>query len=67
MSKPIRNDYTFVKRLEKIADKYMELQREASSDTTCRKYFKICMKLYNWIDEIKEDMRLQSLQKTNNN
>lgn len=67
MSKPIRNDYTFVKRLERIADKYMLLHHEASSDTICRKYYRICTKLYDWIDEIKEDMRLQSLQNINDN
>lgn len=67
MRKFIRNDYTFIKRLDRIADKYLNLHKEECSLTSRRSvsYFHMYMKIKDSICDIKENMRLNALQKIN--
>lgn len=66
MRKFIRNDYTFIKRLEKIGDKYLAQNNDNSIiSTTGTSGLKMYLRIHNFIDEIKEDMRLNALQKIN--
>lgn len=57
MRKFIRSDYTFIKRLEKLKQKYLN-QSNIILSSNSRMYLKID----GWIDDIKEDMRLRVLE-----
>jgi hypothetical protein len=61
----IRNDYTFIKRLELIACKYEKLYYSTSKDKEQTRYSDINYNVKQWIKVIKEDMRLLALQKIN--
>jgi len=57
----IRNDYTFINRLKKLRQKYIEqIYVDFSSNV------KMCFNIDGWIVDIKEDMRLEALQEINN-
>ena len=59
-----RNDFTFIERLDKIADKYLELQKEqVTLNKHNVKYYHMHNKIKNYINEIKEEMKLKALQK----
>lgn len=60
MSRFIRNDYTLVNRLQRLADK--KLEQEKSMSTFSKELipvFRIHMKINKLIDDIKEDMKLK--------
>lgn len=61
----IRNDYTFIKRLESLVFKYEHLYHEATKDKDQTRYSNIHYNIRIWIKDIKEDMRLNALQKIN--
>jgi hypothetical protein len=63
----IRNDYTFIKRLEKLVCKYEDLYHEAVIHNYKEddRYSEIHYNIRLWIKDIKEDMRLRALQKIN--
>jgi hypothetical protein len=61
----IRNDYTFIKRLEKLVSKYEKMYYIATKDKDQTRYSDIHYHIRMWIKDIKEDMRLQALQKIN--
>lgn len=56
----IRNDYTFINRLKKLNQKYLK-----QANITPSPNFKMCLNIDNWINSIKEDMRLKALQRIN--
>lgn len=59
-----RNDFTFIERLDKIADKYLELQKEqVVLDKHNIRYFRMYDKIKNYISEVKEEIKLKALQK----
>jgi hypothetical protein len=62
-----RNDYTFIKRLEKLVYKYEYLYHEAVIHNYKEqdRYSDIHYNIRQWIKEIKEDMRLRAMQKIN--
>ena len=64
MKRFIRNDYTFIKRLELLVCKYENLYYLAETNKEQDRYSEIH---YNrqWIKDIKEDMRIRALQKIN--
>jgi hypothetical protein len=61
----LRNDYTFIKRLEKLVHKYENLYYKAATDKEENRYSEIHYNIRIWIKDIKEDMRLNALQKIN--
>jgi hypothetical protein len=65
--KTMRNDYTFIKRLEKLVCKYENLYHEAAIHNYKEddRYSQIHYNIRIWIKDIKEDMRLRALQKIN--
>lgn len=66
MRRIIRNDYTFINRLEKIRHKYIEQNKKYSLSTQLgTQGFRMSIHIYEWIEEIKEDFRLSVLQKLN--
>lgn len=66
MRKFIRNDYTFIMRLERLQNTYRtkDCGGSISSDLSSRGYKMYC-RIDGWIDSIKEDMILNALQKIN--
>jgi hypothetical protein len=67
MSIFIRNDYTFINRLEKVRQKYIEQNKKYSLSTQLgTQGFRMSIHTYEWIEEIKEDFRLKVLQILNN-
>jgi hypothetical protein len=66
MRKFIRNDYTFIKRLERLQNTYRTKDRggSISSDLSSKGHRMYC-RINRWIDDIKEDMRLNALQNIN--
>ena len=65
MRKFIRNDYTFIKRLELLVCKYEKLYFDASTDKEQTRYSEIHYHIRMWINNIREDMKLKVLQKIN--
>jgi hypothetical protein len=66
MRKLIRNDYTFINRLEKIRHKYIAQNKEYSLSTQLgTQGYRMSIHTYEWIEDIKEDFRLAVLQKLN--
>jgi hypothetical protein len=64
MRKFIRNDYTFVTRLQRLADEKLEQEKNISIfDKKLAPVFRIHMKIEKWIDDIKEDMQLKLSQR----
>ena len=55
-----RNDYTFIQRLDKLSDEYKREEKGKDLDDWPR--FRIRIRICDWIEEIKEDMRLKALQ-----
>ena len=65
MKKFIRNDYTFIKRLELLVCKYENMYHQTSINKEQDRYSEIHYNIRMWIKDIKEDMRLNALQKIN--
>ena len=66
MMRFIRNDYTFINRLEKIRQKYIEQNKKYSLSTQLgAQGFRMSIHVYEWIEEIKEDFCLSVSQKLN--
>lgn len=65
MRKFIRNDYTFIKRLELLVCKYDVMYHEATTNKEQDQFSEIHYNIRKWIKDIKEDMRLNALQKIN--
>lgn len=66
MRKFIRNDYTLINRLERLSQKYLNLHNKCSTvNKKSVNYFRMYMRIQRVVEEIKEDMRLNALQKIN--
>ncbi len=66
MRKFIRNDYTLINRLERLSQKYLNLHNECSTfNKKSINYFRMYVRTQRTIEDIKEDMRLNALQKIN--
>lgn len=62
----IRNDYTFIQRLERVRQKYLKQEQSNSvSSHLGSQGFRMYLNIYDWIKDIKEDMRLNALQNIN--
>lgn len=60
MRKFIRNDYTFINRLERIQARYLKQEQGSSiSSYLSSQGLRMYLKIGRWIDDIKEDMRLK--------
>ena len=67
MRKFVRNDYTFITRLELLVCKYASMYSESTSSKEEDRISEIHYNIRMWIKDIKEDMRLKALQKINSN
>lgn len=66
MRKFIRNDYTFIKRLERIGQKYLKQEQNSSvSSYLGSQGLRMYLHTGDWVKNIKEDMKLNALQKIN--